>query len=51
MWTFIIHNMKKQKTTAYLIQKDKIEIINYNKITSRGSTIMLDIEKRIMNLK
>ena len=45
MWVFIIHDMKQLKSNAYLITKDTCEVINYNTITSRGTTIMPFIEK------
>jgi len=51
MWVFITHNMNEFKSNAYLITDKNCEEINYDSVTSRGSTIMPYIEKRIIKNK
>jgi len=46
-FVFIVHNMDSFKTTYYLITKKKIEKKEYSSYTSRGSTIMPEIEKKL----
>ena len=48
MWVFITHNMAEFKTDAYLITVNGCEVIKYETVASRGSTIMPSIEKRFM---
>lgn len=40
--------MKIYKTTSYLLMKDNIKITNYDIITSRGTTIMPELEKHLL---
>lgn len=48
-FVFIIHNMKEFKTMYYLIRKDNIFKKYYDKYTSRGNTIIPEIEKNLTN--
>ena len=45
MFIFIVHDMINLKTKVYKLERDKITTIQYDKYTSRGSTIMPSIEK------
>lgn len=49
-FVFIVHDMKEFKTMYYLITHDEMIIKNYNNYTSRGTTIIPEIEK-IVNKK
>jgi len=46
MWVFVAHNMDEFRTDAYLITEDNCEVINYENVASRGTTIMPFVEKR-----
>lgn len=50
LWVFLIHNFFNNCTTEYRITLDGTKIIKHNKITSRGSTIMPEIEKNITKI-
>lgn len=49
MFVFIVHDMINFKTKVHKITRNNIIEINYEKYTSRGSTIMPSIEKEILN--
>lgn len=51
MFVFIVHDMISFKTKVYKITNSNIEEVNYDKYTSRGSTIMPQIEKEILKEK
>lgn len=48
VFVFIVHDMNCFKTKCYLITQNKIEIKEYDEYTSRGSTIMPEIEKKLI---
>ena len=45
MWVFIVFECKTLITYEYRITKDKVEVFKKNKILSRGTNIMPEIEK------
>jgi inorganic pyrophosphatase/exopolyphosphatase len=47
MWVFIVHNMEKVKSDVYLITNNDCEVLNYDMLASRGSTIMPALEKEV----
>lgn len=47
IYILIIHDMAKMKSTAYKVFKDKIEIDEYSQYTSRGNTIIPNLEEEI----
>lgn len=47
IYILLIHDMEKMKSTAYKIFKDKIEIVEYPQYTSRGNTIIPNLEEEI----
>jgi len=50
-FVFIIHDMKKFKTMYHLITPEKIETKYYELYTSRGNTIMPEVEKKLIKQK
>ena len=50
LWVFLVHNLESDKTTEYRITKAGIEVIPYNKVTSRGTDVMPVIEKNIKKI-
>ena len=46
-FVFIVHNMKEFKTMYYLITKNEIIERHYEEYTSRGNSIMPEVEKKI----
>ena len=47
-FVFIVHDMKEFKTMYYLISQNKIEKRYYEKYTARGSTIMPEVETKLV---
>ena len=47
VFVFIIHNMCDFKTSYYLITDNNLELRTYNKYTSRGNTIMPEVENKL----
>ena len=50
-FVFIVHDMKDFKTMYYLISENNIEKRYYDEYTSRGSTIIPEIEENLLNQK
>lgn len=50
-FVFIVHDMKEFETMYYLISENNIEKRYYDKYTSRGSTIIPEIEENLFNQK
>lgn len=49
IFAFIVHDMKEFKTTVYDIKNSGYTIRKYEKYTSRGNTIMPEIEEMLKN--
>ncbi len=49
VFILIIHDMGNMKSSAYKIFKDGIEIVEYDKYTSRGNVIIPELEKELIN--
>lgn len=48
MFVFIVHDLDSFKTKVYKITDGGVEIVQYDRYTSRGSTIMPRIEKELI---
>lgn len=48
IFVFIVHDMDNFKTTTYEISNDDLNIIEYDSYTSRGSTIIPNLNKKLL---
>lgn len=51
IWVLLIHCFNEDRTLEYDIYKNKIKIINHKQITSRGTTIIPNLEKSILEMR